>query len=176
VRFFAAAAALWAFREKYRTLNWRTGWAGPAAGVIVFGLWLLIEQTGKSAPESMPPSLAAAQIWQRGSWVVFRILAATVTVPLAEELAFRGFLLRRILSPDFESVSFKRFSWVAIAISSVLFGLLHGERWIAGAIAGLVYALVLVHRGRIGEAVAAHATTNLLIAADVLIFHNWQLW
>ena len=126
--------------------------------------------------ESMPAALAAAQPWQRTAWISVRTLAATVTVPISEELAFRGFLLRRLISQDFEAVSFRKFSWPAILISSALFGSLHGERWLAGTLAGLVYALVLVRRGRIGEAVAAHATTNLLIAVDVLGFGQWQLW
>ena len=64
------------------------------------------------------------------------VLAATVTVPIAEELAFRGFLLRRFISPDFEAISFQTFSWFALLASSVIFGLLHGQRWIAGTLAG----------------------------------------
>ena len=61
-------------------------------------------------------------------------------------------------------------------ISSVVFGALHGERWLAGTLAGIVYALVLVRRGRMGEAVIAHATTNALLAAWVLSTGQWQLW
>jgi hypothetical protein len=34
----------------------------------------------------------------------------------------------------------------------------------------------MLRRGRIGEAVIAHATTNALIAAYVLAFHRWHLW
>jgi exosortase E/protease (VPEID-CTERM system) len=175
LRFFAAAFTLWSFRHKYRSLDWRVGWAGPVAGLVVFLLWIFMERSGGRA-DAMPAALAAAQPWTRIAWICVRTLAATVTVPIAEELAFRGFLLRRVLSEDFEQVSFRRFSWPAIAISSILFGLLHGDRWLAGAAAGVVYALVLARRGRIGEAVAAHSTTNILIAADVLLFHQWQLW
>jgi len=80
---------------------------------------------------------------------------AVITVPLAEEMAFRGFLLRRLASSDFEAVSWRRFSWLPFLISSAAFGLLHGERWLAGTVAGMIYALVMIRRGRIGEAVAA---------------------
>jgi CAAX prenyl protease-like protein len=99
-----------------------------------------------------------------------------VTVPIAEELAFRGFLLRRLASADFESVAWNRLQWLPFVISSIAFGLLHGERWLAGTIAGMIYALVLVRRGRIGEAVIAHAVTNALLAAWVLSTGQWQLW
>ncbi len=110
------------------------------------------------------------------AWLVLRIIGATVTVPIAEELAFRGFLLRRFISPEFEAVSFRAFSWFALLASSVLFGLLHGQRWIAGTIAGLIFALVVTRRGRFGNAVIAHATANALIAVAVLMFHYWDLW
>ena len=39
-------------------------------------------------------------------------------------------------------------------------------------LAGELYALVLVRRGRIGEAVVAHATTNAWLAIEVLAFTN----
>ena len=47
--------------------------------------------------------------------------------------------------------------------------------WSAGTLAGLLYAWAMLRRGRISEAVIAHATTNALIAAYVLIFHRWHL-
>jgi len=97
-------------------------------------------------------------------------------VPIAEELAFRGFLLRRLVSADFESVAWRAFAWAPFLISSIAFGLLHGDRWLAGTIAGMIYALAMMRRGRIGEAAAAHAVTNALLAIYVLATGNWQLW
>jgi CAAX prenyl protease-like protein len=84
--------------------------------------------------------------------------------------------MRRIASSDFESVGWRSFAWLPFLISSAAFGLLHGERWLAGTIAGMLYALVMLRRGRIGEAVAAHAITNALLAAWVLSTGTWQLW
>jgi membrane protease YdiL (CAAX protease family) len=57
-----------------------------------------------------------------------------------------------------------------------VFGILHGQRWIAGAIAGMLYAAVARRRGSLGDAALAHATTNALIAAHVLTVGNWNLW
>ena len=176
LRLFAAAAVLFHFRRKYATLDWRIDWLAPAAGVAVFALWIALDHFTSPVPESMPATLAAATPAARFLWLAARVLAGVVTVPIAEELAFRGFLYRRILSPDFESVSTRRFSWVALAVSSVLFGFLHGHQWLAGTAAGALYALVLLRRGRIGDAIAAHATTNALIAIRVLAFHQWHLW
>jgi CAAX prenyl protease-like protein len=108
--------------------------------------------------------------------LVFRAAAAVITVPIAEELAFRGFLIRRLMAADFERLDVRKFSLVSLPVSSLAFGLLHGDRWIAGTVAGLLYALVFLRRGRIGDAVAAHAVTNALLAACVLLGGKWYLW
>src|ERR1019366_573388 len=98
------------------------------------------------------------------------------SVPLAEELAFRGFLLRRFISPDFEAISPQEVTWFAILASSVMFGLLHGRLWIAGLFAGLLFTIVLKRPGSMGGAVAAHAVANAMLAAYVLFFGQWHLW
>jgi exosortase E/protease (VPEID-CTERM system) len=173
LRIVAVAITLWIYRATYKSIDWRFDWTAPAAGLLIFALWLALDRSG---PGPMPPELAAASSTARISWILLRVIGATVTVPIAEELAFRGFLLRRFISPEFEAVSFRAFSWFALLASSVLFGLLHGQRWLAGTIAGLVFALVVTRRGRLGNAIIAHATANALIAAAVLMFHRWNLW
>jgi CAAX prenyl protease-like protein len=107
--------------------------------------------------------------------LAMRVVGAVCTVPIAEELAFRGFLARRLVAVDFERVSFRTFTWVAFIGSSIAFGLMHG-RWLAGTIAGMAYALIVYRRGELGDAVAAHAITNALIAAYVLATGAWLLW
>ncbi len=67
------------------------------------------------------------------------------------------------------------FSWIAIAVSSVLFGLLHSA-WVAGIAAGLIYGLVRYRGDSIKDAVIAHACTNLLLTLYVFATGNWSLW
>jgi CAAX prenyl protease-like protein len=134
----------------------------------------------------MPAALAGVSTLARAAWISIRALAAVTTVPIAEELAFRGFLLRRIVAEDFEAIPLDRFSWQAflrtdpalagLLISSAAFGALHGSRWIAGTLAGLLFALAMGRRGKLGDAVMAHAVANALLAAYVLGFDQWQLW
>lgn len=177
LRFFAAAAALWFFRLKYKELDWRFTWFAPVAGSVVFVIWLALDWfTGAHANNAIASGIASLPSAARITWLTFRTLAAVVTVPIAEELAFRGFLIRRLISPDFESPDARRFTYFAVLLSSVAFGLLHGDRWLAGTLAGLIYAAALLRRGRIGDAVVAHATTNALLAAWVLLRGNWYLW
>ena len=177
LRFFAAAGALWLFRRTYAGMNWRFGWAAPVVGGLVFLLWIGLDRiAGTHAVGGMPAGLAALPAAERTAWLALRILAAVVTVPIAEELAFRGFLLRRLISADFESVSLQRWTLFAVALSSIAFGLMHGDRWIAGTIAGVLYAVAQKWRGRIGDAVVAHGVTNGLIAISVLWGGHWSLW
>jgi exosortase E/protease (VPEID-CTERM system) len=177
LRFFAAAGALWVFRGKYVGLNWKVSWFGPAVGILVFGIWIVLDRfTNGHALNTMPAALIKAPGSARVAWIVLRVLTAVVTVPIAEELAFRGFVFRRLISADFEAVSSSKFTWLALGVSSLIFGILHGERWLAGTLAGALYAMAMVRRGRIGDAVAAHAITNALLAAYVLAFSAWSLW
>jgi exosortase E/protease (VPEID-CTERM system) len=176
VRVVASVAALWYYRATYQRLDWRAGWPALAAGTAVFVLWIGFERFFGAASSGIPVLLAQAAPFARTAWMGVRILGAVVTVPIAEELAFRGFLLRRLVSADFESVPWSTFQWLPFLISSIGFGVLHGERWLAGTLAGMIYALVLMRRGRIGEAVIAHATTNALLALWVLSTGQWQLW
>ena len=172
-RVLAAGAALWAYRGELRRIDWRVTWAGPAAGVAVFAIWM-VGQWGAASP--MPAELAEGSDFARWGWIAVRVLGAAVTVPIAEELAFRGYLLRRFVAADFEAVSPGTVTILAVAISSVLFGAMHGSRWFVGALAGAVYAWVYMRRGKLGDAVAAHAVTNALIAACVLGLGYWRLW
>ena len=183
LRFFAALGALWVFRKKYAEFHgkfggWTFEWSAPVIGIAVFVLWVALD--GMTAPAGgagrMPAALAAAAPGMRAAWISLRILAAVVTVPLAEELAFRGYLIRRFMAANFEAVSLRALTWFSLLASSAIFGLLHGERWVAGTAAGVLYALAVQRRGRLTDSVIAHATTNALLAAYVIAFEKWHLW
>jgi len=177
LRFIAACSALWLWRGSYKALNRSLSWTGPVVGVAVAVLWIALERVlHPAADTAMPAALAGATVAARTAWIAVRALAAATTVPIAEELAFRGFLLRRLMAEDFESVEPGRFTWPALLLSSVAFGALHGSRWIAGTLAGLLYGLAMTHKGKLGDAVIAHATTNAILAVYVLLFNRWQLW
>ncbi|HZL50942.1 MAG TPA: exosortase E/protease, VPEID-CTERM system [Terracidiphilus sp.] len=182
LRFFAAAAVLWHYRAEYRRIDWTFTWRGPLIGALVFAMWLGLSHwtflSGPSSPttSSLGATLAAMRPARRIVWLTIRVAAAVLTVPIAEELAFRGFLLRRLVSADVESVAYRSVTPLAILLSSIAFGLMHGRLWLAGIVAGAAYALVLRRTNRLGEAAAAHATTNLLLAVWVLTRGDWGLW
>lgn len=176
-RFVAAAGLLWGLRKRYGALNWRFGWFGLAIGILTFGAWIAVDRFLNARPsDSMPQALANTPGPMREAWILFRVLSAVVTVPVAEELAFRGFLMRYFISTDFESVPLTKFTWLGLGVSSILFGLLHGKLWFAGLLAGLFYGWAMIRRGRFGDAVIAHATTNALLAGYTLILQRWHMW
>ena len=175
IRVLAALAALWVFRHSFRHLDWGVSRVAVAVGFAVFILWVTVDHllTGTS---SMPMALAGTAAPLRYGWIGLRLVGAVVTVPIAEELAFRGFVLRRLVNADFESVGFQTTTWAAVLGSSVLFGLMHGGHWMLATLAGTMYAFLIRRTGRFGDAVIAHALTNGLIAGYVLMFDQWQLW
>jgi CAAX prenyl protease-like protein len=107
-------------------------------------------------------------------WMGARIVGSVLMAPLVEELAFRGFLLRRLVSREFEVVSFRRVSWVALAGSSMAVGLLHSQ-WALGMLAGVAYGLLTVPYGRLSDAVRAHAVTNATLVVYALVTRDWSL-
>ena len=145
--------------------------------MAVFVLWMGLEWAlpGTSAASPFPTSLAEIPVGLAAVWLLFRVLGSAITVPIAEALAFRGYLLGRLLAAHFDDLSTLRFTWLSFVVSSALFGALHG-RWLAGTVAGMLYAWALYRRGRVEDAILAHALTNALIAADVLILEHWELW
>jgi exosortase E/protease (VPEID-CTERM system) len=188
LRFFTAAIVLYCFWPELKKLNWRFGWFGPLAGAAVFVMWIAPSAIAIFGPahhhtaSPLGPALAALPPSARWAWIAIRVAAAVITVPIAEELAFRGYLARRFMRRDFVSVSFSSLTLLSIGLSSVVFGLEHmkdlldWQHLLLGTLAGLAFAAALRWRGRIGDAVAAHAVSNLLLAAWVLGMGDWAQW
>ena len=177
LRVLAAASVLCLYRRHYTSLLGPWSWSALAVGAAVFVAWLALEPppSASSGDDAVPAGLASLPRGWAVLWLTFRVVGSVVVVPLAEELAFRGYLMRRLIAADFREVPLGQFSWFSFLVSSVLFGALH-QRWLAGALAGVFYALCLYRRGGLMDAVLAHATTNALIAACVLITGKWSLW
>ncbi len=175
LRMAAVATALVFYRSEYsakRRPTW--SWNGVGIGVVVFVMWMALEPATTAGGVGYDPRDELSPPWA-DAWLLARVLGSVLIVPLAEELAFRGYLIRRLIAADFRTVPPGHFTWLSVAVSSVAFGALHG-RWLAGTLAGACYALALGRRGRLGDAVLAHVTTNALIAVAVLAMHNWSLW
>lgn len=121
-------------------------------------LWLSdtdVEELGRPAREL--GDLAS------GPWNVVLLFAVVgIGAPIAEELFFRGLVLRA-----FE----KRIGtgWAVVA-SSVVFGATHVQplQFVALTAAGVVFALLVVRTGRLGAAVVAHMAFNCVTVANLV--------
>jgi exosortase E/protease (VPEID-CTERM system) len=176
LRLAAVVGTLWMYRGQLWALDWRFGGKAVLIGIGVFSLWLGFDRWQQIPATAMPGALAAEEGAVRWLWIALRAAAAVLTVPIAEELAFRGYGMRRLMREEFESLPLREVSWAALLGSSVLFGLLHGDRWPAGIVAGIAFGWVAQRSNRMGDAVAAHAVANALLAVWVLYSDQWQYW
>lgn len=197
------AVLLWMVWPWVRELRFQVSWAAVAAGVGVFVFWVgldglypgldvLMRQyicpglrklglgglCTASAQESLPwnPHQQfegnAVLVWL---FIGVRLLGSTLVVPPLEEVFYRSFLYRYIAKPEFESVPLGQFKWMPFLVTSLLFGLSHRE-WLAGILCGFVYQGLVVAKGRLGDAVTAHALTNLLLGLWVVSRGAWRFW
>jgi CAAX prenyl protease-like protein len=120
----------------------------------------------------MQAEIDALGPWGHPAWLSLRFLGASAVVPLAEELAFRGYLQRRLISSSWSGVPLGRFTMLSFLGTALAFGALH-PNWIAGTLAGGSFALATYASGRIADAVVAHATTNLLLCGWALMSGSW---
>jgi exosortase E/protease (VPEID-CTERM system) len=179
LRLLAALAAFWLLRSHYRRMDWRFGVPAVAAGVLVAAVWIAIRLKFKVVTSDAYITANALTYMPRAyrlAWIGTRVFAAAFTVPAAEELAFRGFVARRVMRADFEQQPYRTMNWVSLLVSSAAFGAMHGQMWIAGSLTGALFWWLAKHKNRIGDAVAAHAIANALIAIVAVRLHDYSLW
>jgi exosortase E/protease (VPEID-CTERM system) len=162
---FVLGPALLFFLPVLRSMEWRPDLVSLGAGAVVGIGWVL---TAPAADPELGRLLAAFPAWAFLAWAVCRVLVTTVLVPVIEELFFRGYLLTRLDGPQL----WRRV--LAVALSSLAFALLHG-RWIEAGLAGLVFALVALRRGRVADAIWAHVVANSTVAAVAAARGDWSL-
>jgi exosortase E/protease (VPEID-CTERM system) len=169
VRPAAGVVALALGWRAYRDMSWRVSWTALPAGLAVAAVWLVLGRLlpGGGARDAAPAVGAGLLAASAAS--------AVLLVPLCEELAFRGFLARRVMSADFEAVPATGLSFPAVAVSAAAFGVLH-QRPVLGVVAGLGYAWLYRRRGQLADAVVAHAATNLALVAAAWLTGHWELW
>lgn len=164
----ALGLATWTFRHHYRSLDWSLDPLSIGAGVAVGLGWVFLAQTGTAEASNLAQDLALLSPALLAGWIVLRLTGTILLVPLVEEMFFRGYILTRL---DRGGMVWRI---AAIAISSLLFAALHG-RWLAAGIAGLIFALVMLRRRRVTDAVIAHMVANAIVAAAALLMQDFAL-
>lgn len=107
-----------------------------------------------------------------GSGFLILALFLAVGAPIVEELYFRGLLLGS-LKYRFSRLPESASSFLAAIISSILFGLAHGEplQLLGLAFFGLILAAMRLKFGRIGPGMFAHGAFNAVTLIALLRIH-----
>jgi exosortase E/protease (VPEID-CTERM system) len=143
-------------------------------GVLVTILWIFAVPAAPETDQIFQETFSNSPTFWVGLWLIFRFIGTAITVPIAEELGFRAYLLCRLSSQPVVIRGSIPFSLIGFAVSSLAFGLLHGA-WIAGTLAGLVYAVVRYRSSHIADAMVAHGLTNALLFGYALYSGRWSL-
>lgn len=174
LRVIAIAAVLWNLRHEFR---WREATLSPVAvalGGLTCVMWMLLAPSDPEKAATLDP--AQLGLGWGSAWLLMRFIGYMILAPIAEELAFRGFLARRLISEDAEQVPIGSFTWVSFLGSSLAFGLFHGvQLWFPATLAGIAFAAALYHRRKLVDAIVAHATTNALLGFYAVFTGAWDL-
>lgn len=154
-------------------------------GVAVFVIWVgpdmlfpgyrqhwlfqnsIIGRIGSAVPEQQ--LILPLVLWSR----IFR---AVVLVPIIEELFWRAWLMRWLISPKFQTIKLGAYSPMAFWITAVLFASEHGPYWDVGLVTGVIYNWWMVRTRSLGDCILAHAVTNACLCGYVVATRHWEYW
>ena len=108
--------------------------------------------------------------------LALRFFRAVILVPIIEELFWRGWLMRWLISPRFESVRFGAWTASSFWITAVLFASEHGPYWDVGLMAGIIYNWWMTRSKCLADCIVAHAVTNFCLSVYVIGTGQWQYW
>ena len=177
---------IWTTWPLVSEMRWTISFEALLAGTLVFILWVAMDvpypkfsQPDESwnLYEHFGP--ASMMVWL---FAGVRIAGSTLLVPMLEEVFYRSFLYRYILAPNWMFIEHNSFAVKPFLITSIVFGITH-QHWLAGIICGMIYQFLVIRTNRVGDAITAHAVTNLLLGVWVITQGfgyakepQWHLW
>lgn len=185
-------ALLWRRFPSFGPMNRNLFLLSSAVGVAGCVLWVgldpyLVDRPAADLDKGFNPMQFANSGWGMAMvWALagFRILGATLVVPIMEEVFWRGFLMRflvpetvrDVVNDNFEKVPMGTFRFVSFTVTTVAFSLVHGVQWPLGIVVGLLYGVWFVRTKSLGAVMIAHGVTNLFLGAYVLTTQRWYFW
>ena len=185
--------ALIACWPAYTRIRWNGWWLGVALGAVGIVQWigvqLLLQRAfaGMSPGyrffqpppiaeqfnpfDAIQPSVAAM------AFVAVRIASATLLVPVIEELFWRDYLWRRLISPNnFKLARVGEWDRLAFFAIPIAFATVHGHWWLTAILWAFLIGGLLRYTQSLGACIAMHATSNLLLAGYVLYTGDYSFW
>jgi CAAX prenyl protease-like protein len=185
VRLVILTAVLWVFSRDVLELRSHHLIASASLGIVIFVIWVLPDAIYPQYRQFwlfQNPLTGAAQSslsrqTQSDPFLLgCRVVRAVFLVPIIEELFWRGWLMRWLISPRFDGVRLGTYKAEAFWITAVLFATEHGPYWDVGLIAGVAYNWWMVRTRSLGDCILAHAVTNGCLCGYVLATHKWEYW
>jgi uncharacterized protein len=185
VRVVALSAILWVFSRHVIDLRCTHALQSLVLGAVVFVIWIgpdllfpgyrqhwlfqnaILGRMGAPVPEQQ--ILAPVVLWTR-------ILRAVVLVPIIEELFWRAWLMRWLISPRFEQIKLGAYTPMAFWVTAILFASEHGPYWDVGLITGVIYNWWMVRTRSLGDCILVHAVTNACLCGYVVATRHWEYW
>jgi CAAX prenyl protease-like protein len=197
------AVMLYLFWPAYTRVRWNGWWLGAIVGVVGIFQWVgmqrWLQESWPAVVEGMTFVPTTARQWLANhfkpgpdvfdptkvftspvalySFYALRICGAVLVVPVMEELFWRDFLWRTVISPnDFKLAQVGEWDWRAFAVVCVAFSFVHGNWWLTSIVWAAMVGALLVYTKSLGACIVAHAVTNLLLAVYVLRWRDWAFW
>ncbi|MEP6962913.1 MAG: CAAX prenyl protease-related protein, partial [Acidobacteriota bacterium] len=161
-------------------------WAGTMAmglGVFVLwvapdllfpgyrGHWLLSNSITGAVAAGLPESER-----NNTAVLILRGLRASLIVPIVEELFWRAWLMRWLISPAFAKIPLGTYATQAFWIVAIAFAAEHGPYWDVGLLTGILYNWWMVRTKSLGDLILAHGITNACLSLYVVMAGKWEYW
>jgi uncharacterized protein len=118
--------------------------------------------------------LSAFSWW---SQVTLRLAVTAITVPIVEEIFWRGFLLRAFINWDrFETIPLGTFAWRAFLGTALLSVFQHPDNWGVSIFCWLLYNGLMYWKKSLLCLMITHGVTNLVLYTYVIKSGDWQFW
>ena len=183
-----AGAAFFAYRRHYPTFSTNGFRLAIVAGVLGLFVWIGLDRLQAAVPglQQLTQMIQGQRVgfnpFSEGdpsigqiAFVIVRFLELAIVVPLIEEVFWRGFLSRFLISEEFEKVEQGTFTNFSFSVVTLMFASAHAE--ILAAIAWCAMINVVYARTKnVWACVLMHAVTNGLLGVYVLAMKEWHLW
>jgi len=178
------AWCIWEMRSLVPEMRWSFSWEGVVVGVLVLVVWVGLDPwypkntllASKGTPWNPFKQFGDGSAL---GWFFFlvRTFGSAIVIPPIEEVFWRSFLYRYLVRTRFEEMPLSRMHWLSLLVTSALFGLEHYQ-WLAGILCGFAYQFLVVKKGRLGDAIFAHAITNFLLGVYICWKSGeaWNFW
>ena len=160
--------------------------ASVVLGALVFALWIapdVIFGPGYRHSVIFQNSLtgtaaSSIPIALRGSawFLALRTASCALLVPPVEELFWRGWAMRWLISNDFHKIPLGTYQRAAFWLVAVMFAAEHGPYWEVGLATGIIYNWWMLRTRNLTDCIIVHGVTNGLLSAYILTAHQFQYW